>query len=197
MSRIKQQHQSAVGQTGWALFDWNNSDDSPQLAFVAGCCDAARVQMDRYRRHLQAWNRNFHWQVFAWSTRDFALTYYNQSENVYGTFRANCRPQSTQIVDTQINAVRELRGVMLEQCFTPFFAIVDESWANNFTSAKIQYQNSNVFYSEFSLRGTAEPTALRRSYLSAIQFSESGFATVRILLVAFNNSRWEMGAGYP
>lgn len=197
MSRIKLDHQSAVGQTGWAMFDWAYSEGGPQLTFVSGCCDGARVQMDRYRRNLLAWNRVFQWQIFAWSTRDFELTAFDGASNVTSKFRANIRPQSTQAVDTQINDVRELRGIIAESCVNPFFATVDESWPNNFTNAPIQYQNSNAFAASFSMRGSADPPALRRSYLTANQFVGSGYAPIRIAVIGFHNARWEMGSGFP
>lgn len=183
MLQIELDHQSAVGQTGWAAFDWNFNANGPQLAFVGGCCDAARVQLDRYRRVLQAIGTRTHWVVFGWSTRWFSIN----------GIEAEQRPQSTEPIDTVINNVRELRddgpgGVSPGQ------------FLNNFTNAAIAYQSANVFAITTPIRGDVV-TAAGRSIVNVLQTDPlgngSGYATVRLLLLGFHNSDWQMGSGYP
>lgn len=192
MSPIELRHQSAVGQTGWAAFNWNYSASGPQLTFVAGCCDAARVQMDRYRRVLMATGVRFQWQVFGWSTKDFAFR--KRLSAGGATTRANQRPQQTEAVDTAINNVRELRD-------DGPGGIVPGLWLNNFTNAPIAYQSNQVFANSYGFTPAAPVSGLNRDVLEIVQFDPladgSGYATVRILVIGFHNLVWDLGASYP
>lgn len=187
MSRIRLDHQSAVGQTGWAAFDWNFSANGTQFTFLAGCCDAARVQLDRYRRILLPTAFPWHWLVFGWSTQDFRLDVYDVAANGYFRTRANQRRQTTEPVDTAINAVRELRDDGPGGVSPGLFR-------NNFTSAGIAYQSATYAATQF-VRPSSD-NQFRRGSLSVVQFP-SNYATVQVLVIGLHNARWQMGSAFP
>lgn len=178
-------HQSAVGQTGWAAFQWQYSANGPQFSFMAGCCDATRIQLDRYRRNLIATSWRNHWQIFCWSTRDFRLDTWDVAGMFWNRTRANQRPQQTELVDTAINDLREFRDDG-PGGFAPGLFL------NNFSHNTVSYQSTNVFALSYAIRPTANQSALSRDAISIEQFSPN-YAPVNVVVVAFSNANWDFG----
>lgn len=186
MSPTKIKHQSAVGQTGWAAFDWNYSETGPQLTFVAGSCDAARVQMDRYRRDLQGLISGNQWFVVAWSTRDFFMRH-RRSGTVIFTQYANIKPQKTPPIDVAVLNMREGRFVT---------GIPTAYYLNRLTTQVLNVQSDNVFGMQAAIMRPTLPGPTGTTQF--FQFGQdSGFATIRVVIFGLHNVGWGISGGFP